>query len=257
MPGLTPFGVRVSAGHVPFTPASLSGLQLWLDGHVGLTSTAWTDRGPNGWHAGNDPVGNPVTLGFNFTPNGTLCAQIITSPYSAFMRTGIVGPAWTAGLTILTYSVPFETAVTCNGPLNLQGGTGFPIPEIVLDQQGAGVCVLGGVGSNQDYVAGNGFGRASGSPIALGVSVAGTWHADAMVVDPVSNTNRSYRDGVLITEIGPAVAQSGQLLNGYFIGGSSLTPRFDMGVASALLYNRALSAREIGQILTWTHAQYG
>lgn len=251
-------------GPAAINPNSSSGLQLWLDSLTGLTATSWQDRGPHSWNIAKDPIGANILVRAAITPNGSQAAQIATSPYSSFLaRAGTLSgaPDTSAGCTLLTYVKPLGASAPtsqCNSPFSALGAVSNGV-QLAISQKTAGGCILSaGIATETDFGGGNGRGVNSGQALSIGATPQLAWSWLGIVIDPVSNTNRVYRNNALVLESGPAVAAaSAPFMTGYQIGGNSQLNDFEFCVASVLLYNRALRAAELAALQNYIKRTYG
>lgn len=269
MPGMTPFGIRVSAGQAPpIDPATL-GPQIYLSGLTGITPsanlanlTSWQDQSGNARHFANVPAGDvaPVVLtgGFGGLLPGVSCISISNDggAGSRVIRNNTLpGFGLTAGTTQYLLA-------------NLNGNAGVSLVRLTFWPQGANGgpdLIYQGTGFN----GGGGFEWTSGTVVpghaALQIGSLGIdtgivtpnlhWDLWGLVITPQGGLS-IYLNGALLTVVNTS-GTAYSLATEMDLGGPSLGAATYAEVASYLLYTAAHTPRQVQGIYRWYVQHYG
>lgn len=256
----------------PYYPSSLSGLQLYLDTRLGLSSvldtgniSTWPDQ--SGHSPTRDAVAqagwNTPTLarsGTNLTPKGLPSAVWATPDAVTPQGLGAAGsigawPSLAAGYTIYWYGRPHQKTTPAWGFVNQHwfgsdGGSGTNV---------FGIMNTGG--APQSYGIQDNAGGGNPHRFGTTASVVEGWHLFTLQLPAGSGSVpcRFWVDGVEITQVsGPANYTSG-IGTGQYILGNSIAGNISMRAEMGFLawYNTAHSAAQIALFKLWASIYWG
>lgn len=214
------------------SPSSISGLQVWLDSTVGLTTGAWTDQSTNAYSFTGHGTPTINASDASFGNKQTVTLSSVVSQYYSLTSPNVLN---TPSTVIVAFKYTGTSAAT----------------SIVGNNASGSNILFPGINASNAYTMTNG-----GVNTISGGSTDSSVHIIAAVVDSTPNWT-IYLDGAVI--VGPTsettLTPSGMNVGAAFAGFST-GDYFSGTLASVLVYNSALSTANLATVRSYLKNEF-